>query len=236
MHWTIFGGVDGTGDADQRVYESTFEKSFVRELKSKIGGQFSSYSRGPTLWDQGVRSLDLATSTWQHVRLCVGLARKNGINYSVFLAGFSRGGAAVIHAARLLKEDGIPIKGLFLYDAVDRSFSVKSVKSIPGNVLNCYHAMRSPKAGSREIFDNCGLTVENPLVTKFVKNDTFVCTHGAMGGTPWVMEGDANLDQNISEAIWFMRAPTNVTGFDELRETKRVRLWMLVACESCRVV
>jgi hypothetical protein len=51
----------------------------------------------------------------------------------LFLAGHSRGGAAVIWVANLLKRDAIEVDGMFLLDAVDRTASLKSVEKIPGN-------------------------------------------------------------------------------------------------------
>jgi len=61
----------------------------------------------------------------------------------LFLAGHSRGGAAVILIAQALKKDKIFVDGLFLFDAVDRTDSTLiAVQTIPRNVRVTYHARR----------------------------------------------------------------------------------------------
>ena len=61
----------------------------------------------------------------------------------LFLAGHSRGGAAVLFAARALKDEGVTVDAMFLFDAVRRVInSTTDAEVVPANVKRCYHAMR----------------------------------------------------------------------------------------------
>jgi hypothetical protein len=117
----------------------------------------------------------------------------NGGDQQIFMAGYSRGGAIVIHTAALLKsmktKDGKPIQveALFLFDAVDRAVQLNA-KTIPSNVRNCYHAMRDRRTMSRETFGNCGLSAESSK-TNLVKRNDFYTTHAGMGGVLWGEKG-----------------------------------------------
>jgi pimeloyl-ACP methyl ester carboxylesterase len=116
----------------------------------------------------------------------------------IFMTGYSRGGAIVIHTARLLQLRGLRVEAMFLFDAVSRNPNLDA-NTIPSNVGRCFHAVRDPRAGSRESFGNCGLQADVPrtLELRF-----FQTTHGGMGGVPW---GDAeenlNILGNISEGF-----------------------------------
>lgn len=115
----------------------------------------------------------------------------------IFMTGYSRGGAIVIHTARLLQVRGIRVEAMFLFDAVSRNPNLDA-EVIPSNVGRCYHAIRDPRAGSRESFSNCGLTSEVPgvLTRRF-----FMTTHGGMGGVPWGEGEHVNMFGNISEGF-----------------------------------
>jgi pimeloyl-ACP methyl ester carboxylesterase len=63
----------------------------------------------------------------------------------VYLAGHSRGGAAVIAAAQRVRRK---IAAMFLFDAVDRTVDLDCA-TISGNVQNVYHAMRNPEFAKR---------------------------------------------------------------------------------------
>jgi hypothetical protein len=93
------------------------------------------YERGPSL--DGYRTFDKAEAFFKKIRSNPRLGRE-----PLFLAGHSRGGAAVIRIAQLLKPNNIEVKAMFLFDAVDRTLSGTKVQLIPSNVRSCYHAMR----------------------------------------------------------------------------------------------
>ena len=65
--------------------------------------------------------------------------KKQPPNEPIFLGGYSRGGAAAIVVA--LKVKPRIVKGMFLFDAVDRAMVVTPPR-ISGNVQNVYHAIR----------------------------------------------------------------------------------------------
>ncbi|HOB92466.1 MAG TPA: hypothetical protein PK306_12715 [Aquabacterium sp.] len=64
----------------------------------------------------------------------------------IFLAGHSRGGAAVVLVAQMLDRIGVPVEAMFLFDAVDRTMSLASVETVPKNVRRCFHALRNEGA------------------------------------------------------------------------------------------
>ncbi len=64
----------------------------------------------------------------------------------IFLAGHSRGGAAVVRVAQLLAEKEVDVEAMFLFDAVDRTIFLKNVETVPSNVLQCFHAVRNEGA------------------------------------------------------------------------------------------
>lgn len=116
----------------------------------------------------------------------------------IFMTGYSRGGAIVIHTARMLQVRGLQVEAMFLFDAVSRNPNLDATV-IPANVGRCFHAVRDARAGSRESFSNCGLTSEVPGILKLRR---FITTHGGMGGVPWG-DGEDNLNilGNISEGF-----------------------------------
>lgn len=130
--------VDGTGDPD--TYDQDMARGFCKRLERKAKGR---YWRGPALdgWaTTGIAGLVTdAVIEWRNAG--------NGGN-KLFLAGHSRGGAAVIFAAQALKPRGVEIEAMFLFDAVDRTVNFRSAESIPGNVRHCYHAMRDSSLSS----------------------------------------------------------------------------------------
>jgi hypothetical protein len=64
----------------------------------------------------------------------------------IFLAGHSRGGAAVVRVAQILAAQDIEVEAMFLFDAVDRTVFLPDVQTVPGNVRNCFHALRNEGA------------------------------------------------------------------------------------------
>lgn len=135
--------VDGTGPDEDADYNAALMGGFCRQLEFEFGGR---YERGPTT--QGSETADIAE---KHYRYIVDnyVKGERGSKEDLFLAGFSRGGASVIHLAQLMKKrdlriNGKPvfIKAMFLFDAVDRTTTVDT-EEIPNNVITAYHAMRN---------------------------------------------------------------------------------------------
>ena len=130
--------VNGTGPWGES-YESDMATSFCKQIEKLGGGK---YFRGPTTF--GLQTYLISDA------IVTGIKEKmaKGDSSPVFLVGHSRGGAAVIRAAQLLKTERIDVKvkAMFLFDAVDRTLNRSvNVQMVPGNVVTCYHAMRDRK-------------------------------------------------------------------------------------------
>lgn len=176
MAISILAAVDGTGPFSDQVYEEKFQSSHVSKLCKSNSFQKSFHRRGPSA--DGVKTDNKARELLTEIldfKAC-----QTG-DVDIFLTGYSRGGAAVIHLAHLLKEKGIPVRAMYLFDAVDRTLE-RFNTTIPRNVEVCYHALRDPKANSRKWFDNCGTTTSVSTTRMLMK--TFFGTHGAIGGLP----------------------------------------------------
>jgi hypothetical protein len=183
---SILFGVDGTGDMNDATYAREMMHSFVRRIlwHSPIPGDRKRYIRGPD-WS-GAQVVPEAYHGYDFIK-------RNLSSYpgsSVLLTGYSRGGAAAITIAQMLQRDGLPVRAMVLFDAVDRAAHVDCA-SIPGNVANVYHARRDMFAAwSRVSFGNCGTFAVPPTV---YKERYFRCTHGAMGGTHWTGGPDTEM-------------------------------------------
>lgn len=237
----VIAGVDGTGDYNDAEYARSFRNSYVKQFCSKVIAPNSSlYRRGPTA--EGGATGGLGEAAAEHVAAYVNAAQKKGVRPGVFLTGFSRGGAAVIHAAKLLNRRKIMVDALFLFDAVERAIGT-DVDEIPVNVRTVYHAMRSRTAESREIFGNCGTRYFKSTTTYHAK--WFHCTHGAVGGTPWtaagsdgkIYEGETNISRGmmillpvpagvLSRAAYEQNMRTKVTLEQERAGSAKVLEWM----------
>ncbi len=175
-------GVDGTGEYSETEYKESFRNSFVKRLTGGVAyPNRAHYLRGPSLdgFSTGKRG-EVAASELTNFLNC------NIFPISqpkLFLTGYSRGGAAVIHAAKILNERKIAVDAMFLFDAVDRTPTVDQ-SLISENVKIVYHALRAPSTKSRESFANTGLKAANPRKTTVISRE-FACTHGGVGGTPW---------------------------------------------------
>jgi hypothetical protein len=204
----VFAGVDGTGPDDNAKYKEAFQRSFVKTIFQRCPTIYKQYWRGPTtagletsgLSDEVVAFVEdsiLSNKTASATRhLAVALPHgqvltaagptKKPDPIKVCLAGYSRGGAAVIMAAADL--DPIHVDYLILFDAVDRSPNFSSAAWIPKNVKEVWYPRRDSAAGSREGFGNCG----NDYLEKFtnVHRKKFYATHGGIGGTPWCTDPD----------------------------------------------
>ncbi|MGL5012511.1 MAG: hypothetical protein ACRC6I_21800 [Paracoccaceae bacterium] len=179
----LFLGIDGSGPGDNKEYETAFSDSFVKRFWGKGYFNKSGYLRGPGMMGSETRALVNSGRAW--VVDHIDDFKRHKTPYRLFLSGYSRGGAAVTEIAFELKGRGINVHAMLLFDAVDQS-ELTNVDVVPSNVKYCYHAMRNPAAGSREFFGNCSTSAAGGV--KFEKQ-TFWCTHGAMGGTPWAEAG-----------------------------------------------
>lgn len=186
--------VDGSGAFFDKTYDTEMAGSFVRRVYENYTGPGAKlYHRGP---DAGGTITNFTRpSTLVHRDI---LPKVGGGDNTIYLCGFSRGAGIVINAAALLYDLKVPVKGLFLFDAVERSVHISRVDVITPNVESAYHAMRSKATGSRTSFGNCG-TLAAPKV--HFEKQRFHTTHGAMGGTPFGASGI--LDQSLARTIEF---------------------------------
>ncbi len=145
-------------------------------------------------------------------------ARESDDKLRLVLIGYSRGGAAVIHAAQLLK-DKVQVDAMFLFDAVDRSLGVETER-IPSNVQVVRHARRDPWSLSRLYFGNCGTDCDDSKTD--YQEAFFRCTHGGLGGTPWPCPRDKIASDLILEA----RVPTRITFDGDAKTAQDVWNWM----------
>lgn len=185
----IYAGVDGTSmNFNDPGYEVTFKNSFVNRMSRNelVGFSDTFYHRGPSITGHETYALARMAYTWVLTRWKTGQAK------AIFLAGYSRGAAAVIEVAYWLKADGIPVECLILFDAVDRSMpglgggvgGVFQNTKIVSTVKQTIHPMRDIWAtGSRITFGRCGQKAEDESMP-FAKMH-FFGTHAAIGGTPW---------------------------------------------------
>lgn len=105
----------------------------------------------------------------------------------IFLAGYSRGAAIVIQAARLLHEDSVEVSGLVLFDTVDRALGLTEIESITPNVRQFAHARRDPTVRSRPYFGYPNLRFDSSSTVR-IFDRPYKATHSALGGLPW--QGD----------------------------------------------
>ncbi len=178
----IIVGIDGTGsavfpgasrDAD---YDVHFANSFVRRIAFNKGAN-ARYFRGPVALGGGLvpainDGFAFINSRWAA-----------GVREPIVLTGYSRGAAGVVALAKKLKDAGKSVRALLLFDCVDRHLFIDAAV-IPNNVGYVMHVVRHPESGSRESFSNDGMSYTPPTV--YPAAYAFMCTHGGMGGCPWV--------------------------------------------------
>jgi pimeloyl-ACP methyl ester carboxylesterase len=174
--------IDGTGPDSASDYAKEMGSSFC----SQIGRTTNAiYFRGPTL--TGSETSAIANAAVDALIA----ARNKPSTGEVMLAGYSRGGCAAIIAARRLKDRGIKVHSLFLFDAVDMQTSDMHLSQIiPDNVRMVAH-VRSAR--------DLPFWIQNPVKSRFYFYNTgrylagsgsyetksFVGSHGAVGGVPW---------------------------------------------------
>lgn len=128
------------------------------------------------------------------------------------------GGAAVIYAAQKLKQQGINVDFMALFDGVDMETGVNGYY-VPSNVLHVRHAMRSPSGMSRPYWGHCGVLYDGPGPYEHM---AFYGTHAAVGGVPWKTAG--------SDAyIWEAGEPqsTKITISQDFMASASVERFML---------
>lgn len=224
MHYDIFYGVDGTGTDCDETYRLEFSRSFTKAFHDCYVWDFKRYDRGPTFW--GMETGQLARTVFQAVS--TEYRRQSDQSEKrprIFLTGYSRGGAAVLYASKLLKEVGIPVYALFLFDAVDRSATVPFNWQVPSNVAHARHSMRHPAAFSRITFGNCGTVEEDKAKTDLLK-ERFFCTHGAMGGLHYKAQPGQSKTAIVTEPTSLLFADTNVTFAQDKAGAEKVAAWM----------
>lgn len=212
-----FAGIDGTsseaGTAElPGEYQNTFKDSFVNRLYRNEVVKFVHpwYLRGP--YTDGRDTAYRAECCFNHVKTVWKFNKAKAI----FLAGYSRGGAAVIEVAKWLKNEGIPVECLILFDAVDRTYTIGdpnwNYTAIVDTVKHVIFPKRNRYAThSRDSFSNCGDTLQNPSKTKLTTS-LFCSTHGGLGGTPWPIATNPYTGQ-LRDTIWEYGEvrPTTVT-------------------------
>ena len=106
--------IDGTGPSDYSDYHADMRRGFCWHLNT-LNGANARYWRGPN---------ELGLETWEIGDLVIAdiaADRRANPALQIVLAGHSRGGAAVIYVARKLKEQGIEVRAMVLFDAVRRA-------------------------------------------------------------------------------------------------------------------
>lgn len=191
----IIVGIDGTDDswfftdARARSYDIAFANSFVRKIAQEQPNGL--YLRGPVSDGRGLYvAISNAVSFIQ--------AHKRSLpNEPILLTGYSRGALGVVVVAKRLKAVNIPVKALMMFDCVDRDITYDAAV-IPDNVANVCHVIRDPAGKSRLTFGNDGLSY-HPSSTNYIPIKKFMCTHGGMGGVPWVCPNGGNRNDYIDE-------------------------------------
>ena len=180
----ILVGIDGTGGEftpgagrDAR-YDVDFADSFVSRLCGR-GRPGTAYWRGPVALGGGL--VPAIKGAYNYI---VERRRQNSSD-PVLLTGYSRGAAGVVSLAKKLKDNNINVRAMLLFDCVDRHMFIDA-DVIPNNVGFVHHVIRDPASGSRGSFGNDGMNSSAPTV--YPAPYTFMCTHGGMGGCPWVPE------------------------------------------------
>jgi hypothetical protein len=217
----IFGGIDGTGVWNDKDYQRTFENSHVNSLYKGWSEGPKEYLRGPTTEDWKLSALTRLQA--HRIYTFVTQCWRNQGKKAVFLAGYSRGGAALIEVAKWLKADNIPVECLILFDPVDRTGQVGLPwrnTPIVDTVRHLIYAQRHPASKSRESFSNCGTKLEDPGKTKLSYEMFPNTTHGGLGGVPWTEPKNGGfINEGPPDGI------TNVTVAQDEIGANSIRNW-----------
>lgn len=143
--------VDGTGPLSDIEYAVSMAGSHCSVLHH-LNKPNSFYFRGPDLFSVIKSTGGLADRVFQKVLqeefppALLAPGQRQSPKSPIYLAGHSRGGAAVVRVAQMLDEKDITVAGMFLFDAVDRTVFLNNVETVPKNVQLCFHAMRNEGA------------------------------------------------------------------------------------------
>jgi hypothetical protein len=230
----IFAGIDGTGEWSDKSYENSFANSHVKKMADQWPWpRLSFYHRGPSA--AGLETGYYAKKAEYFIRKKL----KSGEAKGIVLAGYSRGGAAVIEVAHWLRGffSDIDVDCMVLFDAVDRSTEVGGLifdTAIGDNVLTCLHAKRDPKAKSRESFGNCGKRVK----ARVSMEKEFFCTHGGLGGVPWkkTPKGKKYIDEGFPDNATLVTPARDVAGAAEVWDWANPKMLAVRAMVMSQIV
>lgn len=197
----VLAAIDGTLSDDYftgtksqvcRDRSEAQHKSFTYRFFQDFGGKNKKYWPGPSVDGagiagsgcngDGVQTISRGVYRWLSGQI------KSVTAPLIVLVGHSRGGWVALDVAQRLKNDGMPVYFMALYDAVDMTYFAGHA-TVSNNVKFVYHAVRHPNTGSRRSTDlgrltnwgNTGRKHKSPTV--YVEK-MFSATHGALGGAP----------------------------------------------------
>ena len=212
----IIVGIDGTGGAfipgvtRDAEYDIAFRNSFVRRISHNRGAN-AHYLRGPVALGGG-----LVAAINDGYNFII-RRHASDVTEPILLTGYSRGAAGIVALAKKLKNARKDVRAILMFDCVDRHLVVDS-EFIPNNIGHVMHVMRSPNSGSRESFDNDGLKYSSPTI--YPTPQTFMCTHGGMGGCPWPTPIGSSprdlIDEGLSDGL------TNITYLQDAQVSTTV--------------
>jgi nucleoid-associated protein YgaU len=168
----ILIGIEGAeGDANNPAtgYKGSFIHRMVRNWPDKDSAR---YVPGPKVQAGGITAT--AAIGFTHAMT---LYSQQGVR-GVILAGYSRGGAAAIVAAKMLEKAGITVDCLALFDAIDRDHTAATTK-VSDNVRLTVHGRRTWSSGSRRGLGNCPWIIPNEAY-----QFSLPMTHWGMSGVP----------------------------------------------------
>ncbi len=205
--------IDGTGDYNDAKYHASMRNSFCRQLCDHLSGD-ARYERGPS--DEGYRIAERG----QRAADFLLAAKKATPNVKIALAGYSRGGSAVIIAAEILERSKTQVDAMFLLDPVARHLT-RGGEIIPASVRQVWTARRSTDPALVAKYDNTigpkiggsRFIAHNPMRAFFGATGLSYCgtgtsttrnfrgSHGALGGVGWkhVVE---DVDCQLQVAAW----------------------------------
>lgn len=202
----MFICIDGTGPYGPETYAEMMKNSFCKQITNQLGRGKSIYIEGPG--GAGLTTVRKSNMAYRMVHNYYDTLIGTQKHEPLYLAGYSRGGAAVLQLAKFLNEDESPliIKGMFLFDPVNRDVNMNTDGlGTPQNVRNLYVIYRDttiehvntwgvPLVGNfdRDIYarkwmGRCFVDPQDSRNTKWqMKTVIFGASHGALGGSPWL--------------------------------------------------
>lgn len=228
--------IDGTGDSDTPKYTQEMNASFCQQMARALGVVIDSksgegrsdrcfYTRGPG-WS-GERVPDLAKRAVSALRS----AQARSPHVKLMLAGYSRGGACAVLAAKELDELNIDVEEMFLFDPVARHLHLRhDTDLVPSNVRRVWVARRDFLDPSWDKYD--GFLVDDPaghnpirkwFGTKALRGGNpkgwnpkkVHGTHGALGGVGWSFVPEDFSAQD--EVAAFFNQAFREAGLDSIR-------------------